>query len=109
MNQGSNTTNDPNNDGLFPDDALVLVRYPMTNNEQRGVWSWLPGTILSQCGADEWHVRIDVDALAELDMDGDRLYPCCFRDATELQLRGSVQPGRTKIAFSTAHTGALAG
>ena len=58
------------NDGRFPDDSLVEVRYPRTRQEQlgdRSAWLWLPGSILGQCGPDEWHVCVDVRELAMLD------------------------------------------
>jgi hypothetical protein len=52
----------------------------------------LPGSILNQCGPDEWHVVIEVLALAEPDPsvpNGDApenlLYPACFRDASEIR------------------------
>ena len=37
-------------DGRFPDDSLVGVRYPRTWEEElgdRSGWPWLPGSILS--------------------------------------------------------------
>jgi hypothetical protein len=37
-------------DGRFPDDSLVEVRYPRTREEElgdRSGWPWLPGSILS--------------------------------------------------------------
>ncbi|WP_020578910.1 hypothetical protein [Actinopolymorpha alba] len=73
------------NDGTFPDDSLVLVRYPLGQAvSERDRWPWLPGSILGQCGPNEWHVRIDVDELAEIE-DGEVWYPACFRDRSELQ------------------------
>jgi len=87
---------DDDNDGRFPDDSLVEVRYPRTQEElaDRSAWPWLPGSILSRCGPDEWHVCVEVRELAMLDdgsparagtADGELLYPCCFRDASELR------------------------
>ena len=88
---------DEDNDGRFPDDSLVEVRYPLNLQEElgdRSAWPWLPGSILSQCGPDEWHVCVVARELAVLDdgspapagtADGDLLYPCCFRDASELR------------------------
>jgi hypothetical protein len=88
---------DKDNDGRFPDDSLVEVRYPRTRLEElgdRSGWPWLLGSILGQCGPDEWHVCVEVRALAMLD-DGSRapvgtadrelLYPCCFRDGSEIR------------------------
>ena len=41
------------NDGRFPDDSRVEVRYPHTRQEEHGdraEWPWLPGRIVEQCG-----------------------------------------------------------
>ena len=85
------------NDGRFSDDSLVEVRYPRTRQEElgdRSAWLWLPGSILGQCGPDEWHVCVDVRELAMLDdgrpapdgtAGGDLFFPCCFRDASEIR------------------------
>ncbi len=80
---------DEDNDGKFPDESPVEVRYPRT-------WPWLPGSIVEQCGPDEWYVCVEVRDLAVL-RDGRRVprgtasrnlyYPCCFRDSTEIQPR----------------------
>jgi hypothetical protein len=54
----------------------------------------VPGTVLSQCGPDEWDVLVEAGELATPDdgtpaMPGtpeDELcYPACFRDASELR------------------------
>ena len=88
---------DEDNDGRFPDDSLVEVRYPRDKQEEQGdraAWPWLPGSILSQCGPDEWYVCVEARELATLDdgspvpvgtADGELLYPCCFRDASEIR------------------------
>ena len=62
----------------------------------RDQWAWLPGSILSQCGPDEWHIVVEVREFATL-ADGtvppagtpeaDLYYPACFRDASEIQPR----------------------
>jgi hypothetical protein len=99
---------DPN-DGRFPDESQVEIRYParLVNDEwvpvgaltrdegglSRADWPWLPGTVVGQCGPEEWQVRVDVDELAEddiddqVDEDGRPLlwYPAVFRDASELR------------------------
>ena len=88
---------DEDNDGRFPDDSLVEVRYPRNRQEELGDRSarpWLPGAILGQCGPDEWHVCVEARELATLDhgspapaatVDKDLLdYPCC-RDASEIR------------------------
>ena len=88
---------DEDNDGRFPDDSPVKVRYPRNKQEEQGdqsAWPWLPGSILEQCGPDEWHVCVHVRELAILSdggpapagtAAGDLHYPCCFRDASEIR------------------------
>lgn len=84
------------NDGRFPDESDVLVRYPgfgMTASHARD-WPWLPGVIENQCGPDEWLVTVYDRALAMLE-DGspapegtpgeDMYFPQCFRDSSELK------------------------
>lgn len=61
---------DEDNDGRFPDDSLVVVRFPRNLQEEQGdrsEWPWLPGSILSQCGPDEWHVCVEARELPTLD------------------------------------------
>jgi hypothetical protein len=44
---------DEDNDGRFPDDSRVEVRYPRSWQEEAGdrsEWLWLPGSIPGQCG-----------------------------------------------------------
>jgi hypothetical protein len=90
---------DEDNDDRFPDDSPVEVRYPRSKQEERGdreQWPWLPGTIVEQCGPDEWYVCLEMRELAVLD-DGrraprgtashDLYYPCCFRDGSEIRPR----------------------
>jgi hypothetical protein len=85
------------NDGRFPDDEVVAVRFPLPGDDvrDRSTWSWAPGMILAQCGPDEWSVQVQVLELATLDDTGkvpaplgadpdDLYYPGCFRDASEL-------------------------
>src|SRR5260370_1443671 len=60
---------DQDNDGRFPDESPVEVRYPRSKQEEhsdREQWPWLPGTIVRQCGPDEWYVCIEVRELAVL-------------------------------------------
>jgi hypothetical protein len=90
---------DEDNDGRFPDESPVEVRYPRSKQEEqdeRERWPWLPGTIVEQCGPDEWYVCVEVRELAVL-RDGRRAprgtasrnlyYPCCFRDSSEIRPR----------------------
>jgi hypothetical protein len=60
---------DEGNDGRFPDDSSVEVRYLRSKQEEhadRSKWPWLPGSILKQCGPDEWYVCVEVRELAVL-------------------------------------------
>jgi hypothetical protein len=44
---------DEDNDGRFPDENPVEIRYPRSKQEEQGDrsrWPWLPGTIAEQCG-----------------------------------------------------------
>ena len=90
---------DEDNDGRFPDQSPVEVRYPRSKQEEQGDrerWPWLPGTIVEQCGPDEWYVCIEVRELAVL-RDGrsaprgtasrNLYYPCRFRDSSEIRPR----------------------
>lgn len=47
------------NDGTWPDETEVEVRFPTSDGQARSDWPWLPGTVLGQCGPGEWHVLID--------------------------------------------------
>jgi hypothetical protein len=95
------------NDGKFPDNSPVEIRYPRNAQEEQGdrsAWPWLPGSILEQCGPDEWYVCVEVRELAVL-RDGRRpprrtasrnlYYPCCYRDSSEIRPRaaGLAIPG----------------
>jgi len=85
------------NDGRFPDDSRVEVRYPRTRQEEHGdraTWPWLPGSIVEQCGPDEWRVCVEDRGVAVL-RDGrpaprntasrNLYYPMCFRDSSEIR------------------------
>ena len=93
------------NDGRFPDDSRVEVRYPRTRLEEHGdraAWPWLPGSIVEQCGPDEWRVCVEDRGVAVL-RDGrpaprntasrNLYYPMCFRDSTEIRLPRWRCPG----------------
>jgi hypothetical protein len=90
---------DEDNDGKFPDESPVEVRYPRSRREEqdaREQWPWLPGTIVEQCGPNEWYVCVVARELAVLE-DGrpaadstpsdDVFFPCCFRDSSEIRPR----------------------
>jgi hypothetical protein len=60
---------DEDNDGKFPDDSPVEVRYPRSKREEqdaREQWPWLSGTIVEQCGPGEWYVCVVARELAVL-------------------------------------------
>ena len=72
---------------------------PRSKQEEQGdreQWPWLPGTIVEQCGPEEWYVCVEVRELAVL-RDGRRAprgtasrnlcYPCCFRDRSKIRPR----------------------
>ena len=91
---------DEDNDGRFPDDSLVEVRYPRNLQEElgdRSGWPWLPGSILSQCGPDEWHVCVEDRALATLD-DGSPA-PACTADEELSFSCGEHDP--SSVAYGT--------
>jgi hypothetical protein len=116
---GPVTTMTEDNDGRFPDQSEVLVRYPLTLTEQkpgqsdaerlaelaaeRRTWPWLPGTVEHQCGPDEWKITIEDRRLAELEdgtpapdgtPDEDLLFPQCFRDASEIRTVPDLEAGQ---------------
>jgi hypothetical protein len=85
------------NDGRFPDDSRVEVRYPRTRQEEHGdrsTWPWLPAIIEQQCGPDEWQVCV-MDKSVSVLRDGRRgprntasrnlYYPLCYRDSSEIR------------------------
>lgn len=87
----------PGSDNPYPDGAPVLVRYPQTKAQEkadRQSWPWLPGSIVQRCGPDEWQVCVEARGVAMLE-DGTRppedtpddelLFPCCFRDSSEIR------------------------
>ena len=85
----------------FAEDMAVEVRFPRTKEEERrdrADWPWLPGTIVQQCGPDEWQVCVE-DMSVAMCKDGSKptprtpsnrlYYPLCFRDASEIKLRSA--------------------
>lgn len=84
------------NDGRFPDESEVQVRFPGPEDPQgdRELWSWLSGTIEQQCGPDEWLVTIEDRSVAtqqdgspapEGTAEDDLWHPACYRDSSELR------------------------
>ncbi len=86
----------------------MLVRYPRDEQEEQGnrsVWPWLPGSILGQCGPDEWYVCIEARELATLDdggpapdgtADEDLFNLCCFRDVAEIRRVNGGEDGEER-------------
>ncbi|MFK4084150.1 hypothetical protein ACI2LF_08600 [Kribbella sp. NPDC020789] len=76
------------NDGRYPDESRVRTPYPLTEDDntwaKRDDWPWLQGTVLGQCGPNEWHIRIDTPELIEHG-DGYEWSPACFRNSSELR------------------------
>jgi hypothetical protein len=49
------------NDGRFPGDSIVQVRFPRSEREEKGNragWPWLPAEIVQQCRLDEWLICV---------------------------------------------------
>src|SRR5260370_36726793 len=84
-----------------------LPRSKQEEQGDRGQWPWLPGTIVEQCGPDEWDVCLEVRELAVL-RDGRRAprgtasrnlyYPCRLRDGSEIRPR--TTPGWSRAAWT---------
>ena len=107
---------DNDNDGRFPDDSQVEVRYPRTRQEEHGdraVWPWLPGSIVEQCGPDEWRVCVE-DRDGAVLRDGrpaprntasrNLYYPMCFRDSSEIRRPAPTVPRPSMPAISMCST-----
>jgi hypothetical protein len=83
---------------VFSEGTDVEVRFPLAadSSDNRADWPWLPGWIVEVCGPDEWQVCVQDYSLA-LTEDGqvplpgtpeeDLLFPCCFRDSSEIRPR----------------------
>ncbi len=87
---------DEDNDGKFPDESPVEVRYPRSKQEEQGDrarWPWLPGSIVGRCGPDEWNVCIEVASWPCRATAGasrgtasrNLYYPGCLRDSSEIR------------------------
>ena len=85
------------NDGKYPDDSAVEVRFP-SGKEQEGrdreLWPWMPGTVEQQCGPNEWLITVESRSVAvqkdgsparEGTPDEDLWFPQCFRDSSEIR------------------------
>jgi len=77
------------NDGRFPDDSDVQIRYPLTDDQaERSTWPWVPGWIAGQCGPDEWDIVVEGAGPTSYDEDGEPLYSAAYRNATEIRHTG---------------------
>jgi hypothetical protein len=86
----------------YDEGSPVQVRYPRSAAEKdgdRSAWPWLPGMVEEACGPDEWLIVVEDRAVATLEdgspapadvADEDVWFPMCFRDASELRLRGGA-------------------
>ena len=53
LREGASMHEDEDNDGRFPDESPVEIRYPRSKQEERGDrsrWPWLAGSILERAG-----------------------------------------------------------
>ena len=104
------------NDGRFPDESRVEVRYPRTRQEERGdraAWPWLPASVVERCGPDEWRVCVEDRGVAVL-RDGrparrntasrNLYYPMCFRDSSEIRRPAPAVPGPSGLALGVDAT-----
>ena len=102
-----------------PTRAGVEVRYPRTRQEENGdrsAWPWLPGSIIQQCGPDEWQVCVEDRGVAVLG-DGrpaprntasrNLYYPLCFRDSSEIRRPASAVPEPSVSALRVDATPAV--
>jgi hypothetical protein len=89
----------PKPDLNYEEDQEVMVKFPLTQSQSdgdRASWPWVSGWITEVCGPDEWQVCVQDYSLA-LTEDGqvplpgtpeeDLLFPCCFRDSSEIRTR----------------------
>jgi hypothetical protein len=83
-----------------PEGTDVLVRYPLTREQERGdraAWPWLLASVQQQVGPDEWELCVEAREVARLD-DGspapggtpedDLFHPIVFRDSSEIKIIG---------------------
>jgi hypothetical protein len=95
---------DEDKDGCFPDGSPVEVRYPRNRREEwgdRSLWPWPPGSIVEQCGPDEWYACVEVRELATLEdgrpalggtADDDLFFPCWWARLTSGDLKAHQLP-----------------
>jgi hypothetical protein len=97
--------NNEENAPRFPEGLTVLVWYPPRSADERdrSTWAWLPGSVVSQCGLDEWCILVEAAEWAERDPNlpdenapENLLYPPCFRDASEIRAVSAEQWERAR-------------
>jgi hypothetical protein len=88
----------------YPEDTAVEVRYPLTPEQETGPrseWPWLPGSVLRQCGPDEWQVCVEDMAVA-VRKDGSKPTParrrtgCTTRCASATHQKSASRTRRRK-------------
>jgi hypothetical protein len=76
------------NDGRYPDDSIVEVRFPLTQAQSEGpreLCPWVRGTVIGQGDRNEWHVVMDGEESLGEEENGEIYYPACFRGLTEIR------------------------
>jgi hypothetical protein len=74
------------NDGRFPDDSDVEIRYPLTDDQtERAAWPWVAGWIAGQCGPNEWDIVVEGAGRTSYDDNGEPLYSAAYHDASEIR------------------------
>jgi len=107
------------NDGRFPGDSRVEVRYPRTRQEEHGdraARPWLPGSIVEQCGPDEWQVCVENRDVAVLregrpaprnTASRNLYYPLCYRDSSEIRRPAPAVSRPSTLTMAQASTPAV--
>ena len=89
------------NDGRFPDDSEVLVRFPLDpapEGRPRDTWPWVSGYVAGQCGPNEWDIVVDGSHPTDWTAAGQPLYPAVYRDATEIRSATTGNPAAPEAA-----------
>jgi hypothetical protein len=78
----------------YPVGSAVKVRYPLTPDQPRAEWPWLPGSVMEQVGPDECVIALIDRRVAVTEHgtapspdtpDEELWFPTCFRDSEELR------------------------
>ena len=79
------------NDGRFGDGEAVLTPYPTPDAEaagDRASWPFVPATVVSQCGPDEWELTVEIPSAARLEdgfLDATTLMEHCIRQGVPMR------------------------